>query len=108
MSGYPMVRYAGSNCIGIKLTAWARRSSRSSASWTDMEKRKRPLPTFVLCIENSDYAVSLEKGKVYRTRPDRKAAALGLIRVRDESGAEYLYPKALFTAIKLPQAARRA
>ena len=73
-----------------------------------MEKKKQSRPSFVLCIENDEYAVSLEKGKVYRTRPDRKAASLGLIRVRDESGEEYLYPKTLFAAIKLPQAARKA
>lgn len=73
-----------------------------------MEKRKKSDPSFVLCIENADYPVSLEKGKVYRTRLDRKASAIGLIRVRDESGEEYLYPKALFASIRLPQAARRA
>lgn len=73
-----------------------------------MDKKRKPVTSFVLCIANGDYSASLEKGKVYRTRSDRKAAGLGLIRVRDESGEEYLYPKALFAAIRLPQAARRA
>ena len=73
-----------------------------------MEKKRKLGPSFVLCIDSGDYAVSLEKGKVYRTRADRKALSLGLLRVRDESGEEYLYPKDLFASIKLPQAARCA
>ena len=32
----------------------------------------------------------------------------GLVRVIDESGDDYLYPKALFRAIALPQAIKRA
>jgi hypothetical protein len=73
-----------------------------------LEKKRKPGPSFVLCIDSGEYSVSLEKGKVYRVRSDRKAADLGLVRVRDESGEEYLYPKNLFAPIRLPQAARRA
>ncbi|HUQ50056.1 MAG TPA: hypothetical protein VM056_05015 [Terriglobales bacterium] len=73
-----------------------------------MDKKRKPAASFVLCIENEEYPVSLEKGKVYPTWSDRKASSLGLLRIRDESGEEYLYPKSLFAAIKLPQAARRA
>ena len=73
-----------------------------------MEKKRKPAATFVICIQNDGHPVSLERGKVYRTMPDRKAASLGMMRIRDESGEEYLYPKSFFAAIKLPQAARKA
>jgi hypothetical protein len=39
---------------------------------------------------------------------DPAAAKHGLIRIIDESGEDYLYPKKLFLPIALPQAARRA
>ena len=62
----------------------------------------------VLCLRNSGYEVSLEPRKLYQAIPDRHAAAHGQLRVVDESGEDYLYPKSLFAPIKLPQAVRRA
>ncbi len=64
--------------------------------------------TLVLCLRNRGYEVSLEPRKVYLAIPDRQAAAHGQLRVIDESGEAYLYPKALFAPIRLPQALRRA
>ena len=48
---------------------------------------------------------------VYRTLPDPKAAAHGLLRVLDEDRSErdgYLYPAAMFAPIELPETAQRA
>ena len=64
--------------------------------------------TLVLCLRNARYEVSLEPRKLYPAIPDRDAAAHGQLRVIDESGEDYLYPKSLFAAVKLPQAVRRA
>ncbi len=58
---------------------------------------------FVICIDNSDYPVSLEKRKIYESMPDREAAKLGQIRVLDESGEDYLYPAECFVDAKLPK-----
>jgi len=63
---------------------------------------------FVVCVENAEYPASLELRKIYESIPDAEGARLGLIRVIDESGEDYLYPKALFRSIELPQAVRRA
>jgi len=63
---------------------------------------------FVICINNSGYEVSLEKRKIYLTVPDAHAEKLGQLRVIDESGEDYLYPKKSFIAVALPQSARRA
>jgi len=58
----------------------------------------------VICVKNDDYPASLEVRKVYRTIDDTKAASLNHVRVVDESGEDYLYPKDLFAPIKLPLA----
>ena len=63
---------------------------------------------FVVCLSNKGYEVSLERRKIYQVLPDAEAAKLGLVRVVDESGEDYLYPKGFFAAIELPQPIRRA
>jgi len=62
----------------------------------------------VVCIDNRDYRASLEPRKIYVVLRDAPAEKHGLLRVIDESGEDYLYPKALFRAIALPQAVRKA
>ncbi|MEK7794356.1 MAG: hypothetical protein AAB353_07490 [Candidatus Hydrogenedentota bacterium] len=64
--------------------------------------------SFVICICNEDYPASLEKRKVYEVLPDAGAAKLDQLRVIDESGEDYLYPKEYFVPVKLPKAAERA
>jgi hypothetical protein len=62
----------------------------------------------VICIDNSGYEVSLERRKIYLSIPDARAEKLGQLRVIDESGEDYLYPKESFVLAKLPQSVRRA
>lgn len=63
---------------------------------------------FVLCVGNEGLGGSLEIGKVYRRLPDAKASRHGMLRVVDESGEDYLFPRGLFVPIKLPSVAKRA
>jgi len=63
---------------------------------------------FVLCIGNEGYPASLEKRKVYQEVPDPDAAKQNLIRVIDESGEDYLFPRHLFLPIELSAEARDA
>ena len=56
---------------------------------------------FVVCIDNSDYPASLELRKIYEVLPDAKAAKHDQIRIIDESGDDYLYPKSRFIEIAL-------
>ncbi|HLH90644.1 MAG TPA: hypothetical protein VKX28_19495 [Xanthobacteraceae bacterium] len=69
---------------------------------------KTQVKQLVVCIANQGYPVSLEKRKIYVALRDSAAEKHGLLRIVDESGEDYLYPKALFRAIALPQAVRRA
>lgn len=62
----------------------------------------------VVCIDNEGYPASLEKRKIYLALPDRAAEKHGLLRVIDESGEGYLYPKTLFRPIALPQSIKKA
>lgn len=62
---------------------------------------------FVLCIENKD-CEDLEKRKIYEMLPDEEAEKEGYIRVIDESGEDYLYPKFYFIVVQLPRKAQEA
>jgi hypothetical protein len=70
--------------------------------------RRRTSPQFVVCINNAEYPASLEWHKIYRVVPDKDAANDGDIRVVDESGEGYLYPKDWFVALELPPAVKRS
>ena len=59
-------------------------------------------------MDNDGYAVSLEKRKIYVSLRDASAEKQGLLRIVDESGDDYLYPKTFFRAVDLPVAVRRA
>jgi hypothetical protein len=62
----------------------------------------------LVCIKNAGYLASLEQRTIYVALPDAGAEKQGLVRVIDESGEDYLYPKSLFRSITLPQALKRA
>lgn len=66
-------------------------------------KRKQ----WAVCVKNDGYEASLEKLKVYRFLPGKKASAYKSLRVVDESGRSYFYPKKFFVPIKLPPALQR-
>ena len=62
----------------------------------------------VICVHNEGYEASLERRKIYVALPDARAEKLGQIRVIDESGEDYLFPKDAFLEVSLPQSVRRA
>ena len=65
---------------------------------------RQPTKPFALCIDNTDYEVSLIPGKVYRIIPDTKAAKDDFIRIVDESGEAYLHHKSHFMFVEFPPA----
>lgn len=62
----------------------------------------------VVCVADDGYAASLEKRKIYIALRDPDAEKHGLARIVDESGDDYLDPKAFFRSIALPQSVRKA
>jgi hypothetical protein len=69
---------------------------------------KRSGLQFVVCVKNKDYAASLELRKLYQVVADETAAKVHQIRVIDESGEDYLYPKEYFVPVQLPLAGEKA
>jgi hypothetical protein len=69
---------------------------------------KSPSQRLVICLDNEGYAASLERRKIYVALSDADARKSGLVRVIDESGEDYLYPKSSFSPITLPQALKKA
>jgi hypothetical protein len=61
-----------------------------------------------VCLSNDSHATSLEPRKIYSTIPDQAASKLGLIRVIDESGEDYLYPRTQFSEIEIPRGLAKA
>ena len=55
---------------------------------------------FVICVQNDEYPASLETRKIYQEVPDPDAGP-DLIRVIDESGEDYLFPRDLFVPVEL-------
>jgi hypothetical protein len=61
----------------------------------------------VVCVNNKNYQASLEPRKIYQAIPDSGAARHRLVRVIDESGEDYLYPRDFFLPIEVPKAIER-
>lgn len=60
---------------------------------------------FAICIAGEADG-DLEVWKVYRVLPDSKAEEVDCLRVIDESGGDYLYPKHRFVIVELPAEVR--
>jgi hypothetical protein len=76
-----------------------------------MKAEMMPKPSsrqLVVCVNSAGYPVSLEKGKICVALRDAAAEKQGLLRIIDESGEDYLYPKAFFRTIALPQSIKKA
>lgn len=57
---------------------------------------------FAICIHNGEYAGTLELRKVYEVLQDPAAANRNYLRVIDESGEDYLYPRSWFVPVSVP------
>ena len=74
----------------------------SSAVFPNLATRDTSALRFAVCIDNSEYPASLELHKVYRVLSDPDAERDGDLRVIDESGEDYLFPKTHFVLLDLP------
>jgi hypothetical protein len=93
---------------GMKPRGSGVRKSRSNTCFETDTVPKIQAKQLVVCIDNDGYPASLEKRKIYVMLRDTQAEKHGLLRIVDESGEHYLYPKAFFRSIALPQAVKKA
>ncbi len=70
--------------------------------------KKTPSKYLVVCVDNEGYPASLETRKIYVAIRDAATEKHGMVRVFDESGEDYLYPKNFFRPIELPQTLKKA
>jgi hypothetical protein len=56
---------------------------------------------FVVCLVNRGYPTSLVVRRLYPVVPDTVAEKHEMIRIIDESGEDYLYPKKMFATVGL-------
>lgn len=57
---------------------------------------------FAVFIRNDEYEESLELKKIYELLADPRAEEHNMVRVIDEEGEDYLYPRDWFLPIDLP------
>ena len=55
----------------------------------------------MLCVENTGVE-DLQRGRVYQVLPDPDAESEGYLRIVDDSGEDYLYPRSYFTIAHKP------
>jgi hypothetical protein len=67
----------------------------------------RAAKSLALCVKNRGYEVSLERGKIYRVIRDEDADGHGQLRVIDESGEDYLFPKDFFVLLSVSPGLRK-
>ena len=63
---------------------------------------------FAVCIRNGEYEVDLIVGKIYRVLKPKAKDQPADVRVLDESGEDYLYPREWFVPVALPLRAKKA
>jgi hypothetical protein len=61
-----------------------------------------------VCIHNGEYEVDLIVGKIYRVVKPKRNDRPSDVRILDESGDDYLYPRGWFVPIDLPLKAKKA
>jgi hypothetical protein len=66
----------------------------------------KPRRRYVVCVR-SEGAEDLELRKLYQVREDETAQRRGHLRVVDESGEAYLYPKECFAPVEVPEDTER-
>jgi hypothetical protein len=95
--------------VGMEELASARKGSRSSASSkSGAHSSAQVAQDLVICIKNDGHEAALELRKIYRVFEDTEARTRCFLRIVDESGEDYLYPRGNFLAVTLPAATRRA
>jgi hypothetical protein len=72
-----------------------------------MAGHKNAMPRFAICI-NADDQDLLTPLKIYQVLPDESAEEINHIRVIDDEGEDYLYPRDNFIFVNFPPEIERA
>lgn len=72
-----------------------------------MERSESEL-LLAICVDNTDYELSLERRKVYPVIPDKAANETNYVRLVDETGEDYLFPASRFVFVTVPRTVEEA
>ena len=64
--------------------------------------RETDIHQIAICIDNTDYELSLERRKVCPVLPDVDAERDDYVRIIDEWGEDYLFPASRFVFLTVP------
>lgn len=84
------------------------KSSVISAGTAIFEADSFAAPVFAVCIHNEGNTASLERHKIYQVLPDAEALEDHELRVIDESGDDYLFPRDWFMLVELPDTLKKS
>lgn len=56
-------------------------------------------PMIAICVDNTDYEMSLQRRKVYPVIEDADAEQDNYVRIIDETGEDYLFPSSRFVLL---------
>src|SRR2546425_13054655 len=65
-------------------------------------KDQDPNHRIAICVDDTDYEMSLERRKVYPILPDADAERDDYVRIIDETGEDYLFPASRFVFLTVP------
>ena len=71
-----------------------------------MVRQKNRLHRFAICINTDDQDL-LTPLKIYPVLPDKSAEEINYVRVIDDEGEDYLYPRENFIFVDFPPAVER-
>jgi hypothetical protein len=67
-----------------------------------MKHPKNNEKLIAICVDNTDYEMSLQRRKVYPVLPDADAEKDDYVRIIDETGEDYLFPASRFVFLNVP------
>jgi hypothetical protein len=62
---------------------------------------------YVMCVDNEGYPLDLTVHKVYKIIPDPDGEEVGMIRIVDDSGEDYLHSMRRFVPVQIPAEAEQ-
>ena len=92
----------------MRHTVSGKKPSRSSATYRKPLRKRARNPRLLLCLRNDGYEVDLQVGKIYLSLPDAEGEKDGFVRVIDDSGEDYLYPREAFQPVAISSTVKKA
>ena len=85
----------------------SKRTASGGSTGRSKDARSERYPYLAICVYNRGNEASLQVGKAYKVIKPRSDDPAGRLRLIDEEGEDYLYPREWFVPLELGLAAKR-